>query len=177
MESEKQDRDRLREGLFTFVIFLIEREQRIIKNVQKRSKISIGLSVAIAVFAVARLYFPVIGPRSARELVRTYSQLPVPLFAMPERSKDECGGLFCRDYYAQGLLRLSRNDCTRIILAAKKAGYRDLPLPSQIKPIQDFDAPTVPIHGVYQYIEGPREIRFNWIDKDSCRMFVEFSVQ
>jgi hypothetical protein len=64
-----------------------------------------------------------------------------------------------------------------MIQAAKNTGYQDLPLPSQVKPIQAFDVPSVPVHGVYRYVEKRREVQFSWIDRDACRMFVEFSVQ
>ena len=112
------------------------------------------LGVAVgAAFLLARLYFPLIGPRSARELVATFSGLPLPFLVQSEEAADECSGTLCQDYYARAVILLSPKPCARAMAAAKSLGYRELPLPKNLHPAQEFDVPATPTHGFFRYLE------------------------
>jgi hypothetical protein len=142
-----------------------------------RRKLLLLFGVAVGAFLLARLYFPLIGPRSARELVATFSGLPLPFLVQSEEAADECSGTLCQDYYARAVIRLSPKPCARAMTAAKSLGYRELPLPKDINPVQDFGAPRTPTHGFFRYLEPrPEEMRFSWIDAETCRVYVEFQL-
>ena len=36
---------------------------------------------------------------------------------------------------------------------AKSLGYRELPLPKNLHPAQEFDVPATPTHGFFRYLE------------------------
>jgi hypothetical protein len=130
------------------------------------------------VFLLARLYIPLIGPRSARELVSTYSALPLPLIVSAEDAVDECAGLFCMDYYARGVIRLPAKPCARAIVAAKNAGWRELPLPKQLAMPWVPGARTTPTQGFFRYVKpNKKETRLSWLDTEACRVHVEDSIE
>jgi len=143
-----------------------------------RRKLLLVLGVALVpAFLIGRLYFSLIGPRSARELVATFSGLPLPFLVQAEEAVDECSGFLCQDYYARALIRLKPTPCARAIAAAKRLGYRELPLPEDIEPPQEVGAPSIPSHGLFRYEKPrPEEMRFSWIDADTCRVYVEFEL-
>ena len=85
--------------------------------------LSLGVALPTA-FLIVRLYFPLMGPRSARELVATFSGLALPILVQSEGAIDECSSMLCQDYYACALIRLSPGRCARVIGAAKGLGYR-----------------------------------------------------
>jgi|KBSMisStaDraftv2_1062788.scaffolds.fasta_scaffold104729_1 hypothetical protein len=130
------------------------------------------------VFLVARLYFPLVGPRSGRELVATFSGLPMPLLVQTEEAINRCSGTLCQDYYARALIRLPKEPCSRALTAARNLGYREFPLPEDIRPPYEVGQPATPNHGFFRYAQPkPQELRFSWIDADTCRVFVEFSLE
>jgi hypothetical protein len=132
----------------------------------------------IAAFLIARLYFPLIGPRSARELVATFSGLPVPLRVQSEQATDQCSGMLCQDYYARALIRLPEKPCARAITAAKSIGYAQLPLPDDLSIPYEAGQPSTPKRGLYRYLKPrPQETRFSWIDTDDCRVYVEYAIE
>jgi len=142
---------------------------------------SVVLSLAVilvATFLIARLYFPLIGPRSGRELVATFSGLPLPFRVQTEHASDECSGMLCQDYYASALIRLSDKPCARAITAAKSIGYKELPLPTGLDIPSETGQPSAPKRGLYRYLKPrPKEMRFSWIDTDDCRVYVEDSIE
>jgi hypothetical protein len=142
-------------------------------------KLLLVLGVTLpTVFLVARLYFPLVGPRSGRELVATLSGLPIPFLVQTEEARDRCSGNLCQDYYARALVRLPKESCARALTAARTLGYRELPLPDNIRPPYEVGQPAIPNHGLFQYTQPkPQELRFNWIDADTCRVYVEFSLE
>jgi hypothetical protein len=144
-----------------------------------RRKLLLSLGVALpTAFLIVRLYFPLIGPRSARELVATFSGLPLPFLVQSEGAMDECSGMLCKDYYARALIRLSPRPCARVIAAAKGLGYRELPLPKDVSPPYEVGQPSIPNRGFFRYLKPrPQEMRFSWIDADTCRIYVEFSLE
>jgi hypothetical protein len=139
--------------------------------------LSLGVAL-LAAFLIARLYFPLFGPRSGRELAATFSGLPLPFLVQTEEVADRCSGMLCQDYYARALIRLRERPCARALAAAKTLGYRELPLPDNIRPPYEVDQPAVPNHGFFRYRQPkPQEMRFSWIDSDTCRVYVEFSLE
>jgi hypothetical protein len=144
----------------------------------RRNLLLSACAALIAAFFVARLYFPLIGPRSARELVATFSQLPVPFLVQSDVAVNECSGMLCQDYYARALIGLSPQPCARAISAAKSLGYRELPLPKDVNVPYVVGQPSTPGHGLFRYSKPkPEEMRFSWIDADTCRVYVEFSLE
>jgi|GEM_PF-3289587 len=133
----------------------------------------------IAAFLIGRLYFPLIGPRSGRELVATFSGLPMPFRVQTEQAvEDQCSGMLCQDYYARALVRLSDKPCARAIEAAKSIGYRELPLPNDFTVPYVDGQPSIPTHGLFRYLKPKQqEMRFSWVDTDNCRVYVEFSIE
>ena len=90
---------------------------------------------------------------------------------------DGCSGTLCQDYYARALIRLPEKPCARAIAAAKAVGYRELPLPDGVSPPYVVGQPPIPNHGFFRYLKSrPQEMRFSWIDADSCRVYLEFSI-
>jgi hypothetical protein len=68
--------------------------------------------------------------------------------------------------------------CQRAIAAAKTIGYRELPLPDDIKPPYVEGQPTIPKRGLFRYTNPiPKEMRLSWIDADTCRVYVEFNLE
>ena len=149
------------------------------RNMTTRRNMLLSFGVVLlAAFLLARLYFPLFGPRSGRELVATFSGLPLPFLVQPEEAVDECSGMLCQDYYARALIRLPEKPCARALAAAKTLGYRELPLPDGINPPYEVGQPSIPHHGLFRYLKPrPQEMRFSWIDADSCRVYVEFSLE
>jgi hypothetical protein len=142
---------------------------------------SIVLSLALLLltaFLIARLYFPLIGPRSGRELVATVSGLPLPFHVQTEQSTDQCSGMLCQDYYARALIHLSEKPCAQAVAAARSIGYRELPLPNGLSVPIESGQPYTPKRGLYRYVKPrPQEMRFSWIDTDDCRVYVEYSIE
>ncbi len=139
--------------------------------------LSLGLLLVTA-FLIARLYFPLIGPRSGRELVATFSGLPLPFHVQTEQATDHCSGMLCQDYYARALIRLSDKPCARAIAAARSIGYSELPLPDGLSIPSEVGQPSIPKRGLYRYLKPrPHEMRFSWIDTDGCRVYVEDSIE
>ena len=146
-------------------------------TIRRRLLLSLGVFLPSA-FLIARLYFPLVGPRSARELVATFSGLPLPFLVQSEEAMDRCSGMLCQDYYARAIVRLHDRPCTRAIAAAKAIGYRALPMPDGISPPYEVGQPSIPNRGLFRYLKPrPQEIRFSWIDTDTCRVYVEFSIE
>jgi hypothetical protein len=80
-----------------------------------------------------------------------------------------------QDYYARAVIRLSPKPCAGAMAAAKSLGYRELPLPKDLNPAQEFHAPLTPTYGFFRYLEPrPEKMRFSWIDAETCRVCVEF---
>jgi hypothetical protein len=134
----------------------------------------------IAVSLVATLGRLFVGipfvPPSGREVVARLSGLPIPVFVESEDAVNECSPFFCMDYYGRGLIRLDSGPCAKAIDAAKKQGWRPLPLPANIE--RPADALPTPSQGYFRYEQqSAKARRFSWINPATCQVYAELDIQ
>jgi hypothetical protein len=81
------------------------------------------------------------------------------------------------DYYGRGLIRLSPASCASAVAAAKKQGWRSLPLPSDLIFVQETGAPATPHEGYFRFEQRQAdEHTFAWIDTATCRVYAELEI-
>jgi hypothetical protein len=145
----------------------------------RKTILTIAMVVALGVaIAVGRLFVRIpFVPPSGREIVKRLSGLPIPVFVRSEDAVDECSGMLCMDYYGRGLIRLSPASCASAVAAAKKQGWRSLPLPSDLIFVQETGAPATPHEGYFRFEQRQAdEHTFAWIDTATCRVYAELEI-
>jgi hypothetical protein len=146
------------------------------------SKAGLIISVVIVsagAVAVGRLYvgIPFVHP-SGREVVARLSGLPIPVFAQSEDAVDACSGIFCKDYYGRGVIRLSPVPCAKAVAAAKAQGWRSLPVPGDFTVVQETGVPPTPHEGYFRFEQRRSdEHLFAWIDTTTCRIYAELDIE
>ena len=145
---------------------------------RRKTFLIVALAIALSLVAtVGRLFVGIpFVPASGREVVARLSGLPIPLFVSSEDAVDECSGFLCMDYYGRGLIRLSPGPCALAIDAAKKQGWRSLPLPVNIE--RTADALPTPSQGYFRYDQqSVKARRFSWINPVTCQVYAELDIQ
>jgi len=137
------------------------------------------LVAAIPLLAVGRLFFGIpFLPPSGREVVARLSGLPIPVFATVLAVAEECAGLLCMDYYANGLVQLEPIACAKAISVAQSRGWSSLPLPQNIQfPVSEYNVPQVPAVGYFRYEQfSASRYSFTWLSPQTCQVFAELSL-
>ena len=136
----------------------------------------VGIVVLSTILAVLRQMTNVpFVPRSAREIVVTLSDLPLPLFVDSVEVIDDCAGLFCMDARSRGMVRLDPEACRQALDVAAARGWTPLPAAGSARGVTlDGRAGELPARGYYR-IEPPtpRDQFVMWIDADDCRVLAE----
>ena len=145
----------------------------------RKTILAIAMVVVLGMaIAVGRLFVGIpFVPPSGREIVKRLSGLPIPVFVRSEEAVDECSGMFCKDYYGRGLIRLSPVSCAKAVDAAREQGWRSLPLPSDLTFDQETGAPMTPSEGYFRFEQRQAdEHTFAWIDTETCRVYAEIDI-